>query len=114
MTLTAADVIALTNKAKRQEVLNRWKEWPVWLDAPSIGLTVHKLDLPGGGAFTASWYEGDKVVGRWTVDQHVCFHLIGYGGKLAHGSQGETLLLDELMELRKKLLKVKKNDANDR
>ena len=110
MTLTEKDIIALTNKEKRQTVLDRWREWPVWAEVPEIGLTVHKLDLPGGGSFTASWYEGDKFMrcGCYIVEPRPCFHLIGYDGKLAHGSQGETVFLDELMEIRKKLMEAKK------
>lgn len=106
MELTKADVINLTNKAKRQAVLDAWKEWPVWADVPEIGLTVHKLDIPGGGAFTASWYEGDKFMrsGCFILEPRPCFHLIGYDGKLAHGSQGETILIEELQALRKKLM----------
>ena len=108
MKLTEADVISLTNKAKRQDILNRWKEWPVWLDAPGIGLTVHKLDLPGGGAFTASWFAGDDFYpggGTRNVNSP-CFHLIGAGGKLCHGKQAESVLTDALMELRKKLMEA--------
>ena len=110
MKLTEQDVINLTNKKKREEVLNRWREWPIWLDAPGVGLTVRKLDLPGGGAFTASWYEGDQFMrcGCLPIEPSPCFHLIGYGGKLAHGSQGWTTLIDELQNLRKKLLEEKK------
>ena len=107
--LTENDIINLTNNDKRKAVLAAWKDWPVWASVPEIGLTVHKLDLPGGGAFTASWYEGDKVVGRWTVNQHVCLHLIGHDGKLAHGNQGETIMIEELQKLRKKLMEGRKN-----
>ena len=109
MKLTEADVVALPNKEKREAVLKAWKEWPVWASVPEIGLTVHKLDLPGGGAFTASWYEGDKYVrsGCLMVVHHPCFHMIGHDGKLASGTQGWSVFTDELQALRKKLLEAK-------
>ena len=105
MELTEKDIIALTNKAKREAVLKAWREWPVWASVPEIGLTVHKLDLPNGKAFTAAWYEGDAYMlqGR-KREPGPCYHLIGWDGKLAHGSQGETTLITELQELRKKLM----------
>lgn len=54
MKLTEQDVLYLTNNEKRKAVLAAWRDWPVWADVPEIGLTVHRLDLPDGGAFTAS------------------------------------------------------------
>lgn len=53
------DVMQLTNNEKRKAVLAAWQEWPLWATVPEIGLTVHRLDLPDGSAFTASWYDGD-------------------------------------------------------
>ena len=109
MTLNENDVINLTNKAKRQAVLDAWRDWPIWASVPEIGLTVHKLDLPGGGAFTASLYAGDqyKVCGT-DILPHPMFHMIGYSGMLASGCQAESVLIDELMALRKKLLEERK------
>lgn len=106
MILTEKMVLDLTNQKKRKAVLEAWREWPVWWDCPEIGLTVHKLDLPGGGAFTASWYAGDDFYpgsGKVNVNRP-CFRLIGHGGKLAHGSQAESVLIEALQELRKKLM----------
>ena len=108
MELTEQDIINLTNNEKRKAILKAWPLWPVWASVPEIGLTVHKLDLPGGGAFTASWYEGDKVTGRWTVNQYAHLHLIGHDGKLASGSQGWSVLIEELQALRKRLMEARK------
>ena len=106
MRLSEADVINLTNDAKRKAVLDAWREWPIWAAVTEIGLTVHKLDLPGGGAFTASWYSGDDFFpgGRAINTNRPRYHLIGHGGKLAHGSQGESVLKEALQELRKDLM----------
>ena len=110
MTLTENDIIALTNKQKRQAVLDLWQEWPVWASDPEIGLTVHKLDLPDGSAFTASVYEGDrfKRCGCYIMEPRPQYHLIGFCGKLASGTQGESVFLDVLMEMRKRLMEGKK------
>ena len=106
-TMNKDDVLALTNHAKRKAVLVAWQDWPVWADVQEIGLTVHKLDLPDDSAFTASWYAGDDfspggIVGNTNRPR---FHLIGAGGKLAHGSQAESVLIEYLQEMRKELLK---------
>lgn len=107
MKLTEQDVLALTNNEKRKAVLAAWREWPLWADVPEIGLTVYRLDLPGGGAFTASWYSGDDFFpcGGDRNTNRPRFHLIGHGGKLAHGSQAESVLLERLQELRCELVK---------
>ena len=107
MELTEQDLLELTNNAKRKAVLAAWREWPVWWDVPEIGLTVHRLDVPGGGAFTASWYAGDDFFpgGGTRNANRPRFHLIGHGGKLAHGSQGESVLLEQLKEAREKLIR---------
>ena len=107
MKLTEQDVLRLTNKEKRKAVLATWRDWPVWADVPEIGLTVYRLDLPGGGAFTASWYAGDDFFpgGGTRNSNRPRFHLIGHGGKLAHGSQAESVLLDKLQEVRADLVK---------
>lgn len=107
LTMTKEAVLNLTNNAKRKAVLEAWREWPVWADVPEIGLTVHKLDLPDGKAFTASWYAGDDFCpcGRIENLNRPRFHLIGHGRKLAHVSQAESVLIEHLQALRKELLK---------
>ena len=107
MKLTEQDVLCLTNNEKRKAVLAAWREWPVWADVPEIGLTVYRLDLPGGGAFTASWYAGDDFFpgGGTRNANRPCFHLIGHDGKLAHGSQGESVLLEQLQQIRTDLVR---------
>lgn len=106
MELTEQDILELTNAKKRKAVLDAWETWPVWADIPEIGLTVRKLDLPGGGAFTASWYAGDDFYpcGGKTNVNRPRFHLIGHGGKLSQGSQGESVLIETLQNLRKRLM----------
>ena len=106
MILTEEMVLEMTNQKKRKAVLEAWREWPVWWDIPEIGLTVHKLDLPGGGAFTASWYAGDDFYpGNGEVNvNRPRFRIIGHGGKLKSGSQAESVLIEVLQELRKKLM----------
>lgn len=110
MKLTEQDLLELTNNAKRKAVLEAWREWPVWADVPEIGLTVHRLDLPGGGVFTASWYAGDDFFpgGGSRNANRPRFHLIGHGGMLAHGSQGESVLIEELQGLRARLIEQKR------
>lgn len=100
------DVIHLTNNEKRKAVLAAWQEWPLWATVPEIGLTVHRLDLPDGSAFTASWYDGDDFYpggGTRNVNRPR-YHLIGAGDKLASGSQAESILIDHLQAMRQKLL----------
>lgn len=106
LTITKGGILGLTNNAKRKAVLEAWNEWPVWADVPEIGLTVYKLDLPDGTAFTASWYAGDDYYpAEWMENlNRPRFHLIGAGGKLAHGSQAESVLIEHLQALRKALL----------
>ena len=81
------DVMQLTNNEKRKAVLAAWQEWPLWATVPEIGLTVHRLDLPDGSAFTASWYDGDDFYpGGGTRNlNRPRYHLIGAGDKLASG-----------------------------
>ena len=100
------DVMQLTNNEKRKAVLAAWQEWPLWATVPEIGLTVHRLDLPDGSAFTASWYDGDDFYpGGGTRNlNRPRYHLIGAGDKLASGSQAESILIDHLQAMRQKLL----------
>lgn len=100
------DVMQLTNSEKRKAVLAAWQEWPLWATVPEIGLTVHRLDLPDGSAFTASWYDGDDFYpGGGTRNlNRPRYHLIGAGDKLASGSQAESILIDHLQAMRQKLL----------
>ena len=98
------DVMQLTNNKKRKAVLAAWQEWPLWATVPEIGLTVHRLDLPDGSAFTASWYDGDDFYpggGTHNVNRPR-YHLIGAGDKLASGSQAESILIDHLQAMRRK------------
>ena len=44
--LTSQDVLNLTNDKKRKAVLAGWQSWGIWWEAPEIGLSVHRLDLP--------------------------------------------------------------------
>lgn len=62
---------------------------------------------PGGGAFTASWYAGDDFFpgGGTKNANRPRFRLIGHGGKLAHGSQKESVLLERLQQIRIELVK---------
>ena len=110
MNLTETDIINLTNKAKREAVLKAWREWPVWVSVPEIGLTVRRLDLPGGKAFTAAWYEGDEFIrpGCCRIVHEPNLHLIGHDGKLASGTQGWSVMVEELQALRKQLLEGQK------
>lgn len=103
------DVIHLTNNEKRKAVLAAWQEWPLWATVPEIGLTVHRLDLPDGSAFTASWYDGDDFYpGGGTRNlNRPRYHLIGAGDKLASGSQAESILIDHLQTMRQKLMGIK-------
>ena len=98
------DVMQLTNNEKRKAVLAAWQEWPLWATVPEIGLTVHRLDLPDGSAFTASWYDGDDFYpGGGTRNlNRPRYHLIGAGDKLASGSQGESILIEHLQAMRQK------------
>ena len=103
------DVMQLTNNEKRKAVLAAWQEWPLWATVPEIGLTVHRLDLPDGSAFTASWYDGDDFYpggGTRNVNRPR-YHLIGAGDKLASGSQAESILIDHLQAMRQKLMGIK-------
>ena len=103
------DVMQLTNNEKRKAVLAAWQEWPLWATVPEIGLTVHRLDLPDGSAFTASWYDGDDFYpGGGTRNlNRPRYHLIGAGDKLASGSQAESILIDHLQAMRQKLMGIK-------
>ncbi|HIX89958.1 MAG TPA: ParB N-terminal domain-containing protein [Candidatus Agathobaculum pullicola] len=105
------DIMQLTNNEKRKAVLAAWQEWPLWATVPEIGLTVHRLDLPDGSAFTASWYDGDDFYpggGTRNVNRPR-YHLIGAGDKLASGSQGESILIEHLQAMRQKRM----IDANE-
>ena len=103
------DVMQLTNNEKRKAVLAAWQEWPLWATVPEIGLTVHRLDLHDGSAFTASWYDGDDFYpGGGTRNlNRPRYHLIGAGDKLASGSQAESILIDHLQAMRQKLMGIK-------
>ena len=105
--LTRQDVIALTNDSKRKAILEGWRSWAVWWDVPEIGLTVHRLNLPDGSFFTASWYAGDDFFpggGTHNVNRPR-FNLCDKGGKLKAGNKAESLLTDKLKELRKELMR---------
>ncbi|WP_373165063.1 ParB/RepB/Spo0J family partition protein [Agathobaculum sp. Marseille-P7918] len=107
------DVMQLTNNEKRKAVLAAWQEWPLWATVPEIGLTVHRLDLPDGSAFTASWYDGDDFYpGGGTRNlNRPRYHLIGAGDKLASGSQAESILIDHLQAMRQKRM-IDANETN--
>ncbi|HIX90221.1 MAG TPA: ParB N-terminal domain-containing protein [Candidatus Agathobaculum pullicola] len=107
------DVMQLTNNEKRKAVLAAWQEWPLWATMPEIGLTVHRLDLPDGSAFTASWYDGDDFYpGGGTRNlNRPRYHLIGAGDKLASGSQAESILIDHLQAMRQKRM-IDTNETN--
>ena len=109
--LTRQDVIALTNESKRKAILAGWRSWAVWWDVPEIGLTVHRLNLPDGSFFTASWYEGDDFFpggGTHNVNRPR-YNFGDKGGKLKAGNKAESLLTDKLKELRKELLERESN-----
>lgn len=105
--LTGKDILALTNESKRKAVLADWRSWVAWWDVPEIGLTVHRLNLPDGSFFTASWYEGDDFFpggGMHNVNRPR-FHYGAGPGKLKSGSVAESVLTDKLKELRKELMR---------
>ena len=104
--LTRQDILALTNESKRKAVLADWQNWGIWHQAPEIGLSVYRLDLPDGSFFTASWYDGDDFFpgdGMHNYN-HPRFNVGGAGGKLKAGSVAGSVLTKKLKELRKALL----------
>lgn len=98
--LKEEDVLKLTNHAKRKAVLEAWKEWPVWWEIPETGMTVRRLNLPLGGAFTAIWYEGDNC-------HRFC--MIGEHGKMLY-DLGESILIEELQRQRKAILERREKE----
>ena len=108
--LTRRDVLNLTNDKKRKAVLADWQSWGVWWEVPEIGLSVHRLDLPDGSFFTASWYAGDDFYpanGKHNVNRPR-FNFGGKGDMLKAKAVAESVLTDKLKALRKELL----GDAN--
>lgn len=104
--LTSQDVLNLTNDKKRKAVLAGWQSWGIWWEAPEIGLSVHRLDLPDGSFFTASWYAGDDFYpddGSYNANRPR-FNFGGKGDMLKAGAVAESVLTDKLKTLRKKLL----------
>ena len=104
--LTRQDVLNLTNDKKRKAVLADWQSWGVWWEVPEIGLSVHRLDLPDGSFFTASWYAGDDFYpanGKHNVNRPR-FNFGSKNGMLKARAVAESVLTDKLKELRKELL----------
>ena len=104
--LTRQDVLNLTNDKKRKAVLADWQSWGVWWEVPEIGLSVHRLNLPDGSFFSASWYAGDdfsSANGNRNVNRPR-FNFGGKGSMLKAKAVAESVLTDKLKELRKELL----------
>lgn len=83
-----------------------WQSWDLWCEVPEIGLSVHRLNLPDGSFFTASWYAGDDFY-PGNGDRNVNrprFNFGGKGGMLKAKALAESVLTDKLKELRKELL----------
>lgn len=105
--LTDKDILALTNESKRKAVLADWRSWGLWHEAPAIGLSVYRLDLPDGSFFTASWYAGDDFYPAGG-DHNVNRPRYNFGskdGNLKAGAVAESVLTDKLKELRKELMR---------
>lgn len=46
----------LTNTKKREDFLNTFERWPIWVDVPEWGLIVRRFDLPTGHAVVVAQY----------------------------------------------------------
>ena len=47
---------AMTNNSKREEFLNSYSQWPVWVDVPETGERYYRYQFPDGASFVVKVY----------------------------------------------------------
>ena len=96
MKLTEQDILSMTNMQKRKDFLATWATWPVWVKVPELGMTVHAVDLPGGGCITATRFDQ-----HCTHYEHAGLHRLRTGEGYSHMTSSTSELAEYLTELRK-------------
>ncbi len=61
---------AMTNNSRREEFLDSYSQWPVWVDVPETGERYYRYQFPNGTSFVVKVYfhrcfDGKSEVERW-------------------------------------------------
>ena len=85
----------LKNKTQREEFLNNYKEWGVWLTVPELEMTYYRKVLPNGTQLIASEYIFnfyDYLSGGYRDKTEVKYHIILSEGDKWDGSSSTVYM----------------------
>lgn len=107
--LTKEDIIKLSNTVKRQDFLNDYKSWGVWLDIEAIDVQIYKALFPDNTCifvteYPAHSYDASEVKSAiYRLGNHNCKYR-AYADSLFSG-------VDKLKSLKVQYLKEKKEEG---
>ncbi len=99
--LTEEDILSLSNSQKREQFLESYKEWGVWLDIKPLGLKVYKALLPNGRIIYVTEYPARE--GRFPGYVHVDYRYAADNGRYESFEDGRTKVADRLKDLKVKI-----------
>ncbi len=107
--LTKEDIIKLSNTVKRQDFLNDYKSWGVWLDIEAIDVQIYKTILPDGTCILVTEYASHKL-GDLKVKPEA-FRLGSNDCKYRAYADSLYYCADKLKSLKVQYLKEKKEEG---
>lgn len=100
--LTKEDIIMLSNYEKRQDFLNSYESWGVWLDIPELNVQVFKAVFPDNNpVFVTRFKNYGRYGGEYSNPVYRYENYSSMCGSLYS-------IIDRLKELKKKYLEEKK------
>lgn len=104
--LTKEDVIKLSNYTKRQEFLDSYESWGVWLDIPELSVQIFKAELPENKAiFVTRFRSYSKYAGKYSSP----VYRYGNTSDEYHAvCDSWPLIADRLKDLKKKFMEERK------
>ena len=106
--MTKDDVIKLSNYTKRQEFLESYESWGVWLDIPELKVQIFKAELPAGKVIYVTRFKSYTTYGG-----NYASPVYRYGNsceeyRAFHDSW--PLIAERLKDLKKTFLEEKKSE----
>ncbi len=106
--MTKDDVIKLSNYTKRQEFLESYESWGVWLDIPELNVQIFKAELPTGKVICVTRFKSYTTYGG-----NYASPVYRYGNSCEeyHACPDSwQLIAERLKDLKKTFLEEKKSE----
>lgn len=106
-------ILQLTNIQKREDFVQNYESWDVWVEQPELGMSVRRIDLPGGSAICATVYQGSEYTiqcgpNKGKKENPPRFCLLKPGELFKPSNDSKSFLIEHLKDLKVDLAKKDK------